>query len=1231
MARQLGGGPAAICLALFLCAAVLVAAPSPAAALFHFERTDYATGGGAVDLACADIDRDGAKDLAVADHDAGVVSVLWGVGDGTFTAGPELTPFDAGPAAVCVGRFLAGQVTGVAVLGPGYASVFPYAGARTFGSRVDSDFLRGGQGDWFFEPVDAETVPVPTVSDDYQDGIVVATDSIVDSMRTLVSQGDGTFTESTPTAVGINPVALRVTTDHTTIVSLSGPAVVVASRGSDFSSGSVSLYRYFWEPVPGATRAPYAAPRLGAEGRYWGSGQTDTQGVYAADLDFGTGAADLVDTLTQDGLVRVWRGGEEVPDTRDGAIFAWTLLNPATYGAGPRPGSVDGGDLDRDFNKELVVANDAAGAADYLTILTPTYTGPYRLPTYQTAAQVPVGSAPEDLIVTDVSGDGRPDIVALDRGSGVTVLVGSPGPIGSLQVDGDALCTGSRTVSIESAFTLATRLRIRDGVGGSWSPWSDWREYAAVTTWELSSQDGTHTVQVEYADVDGGSRTYGDAILLDTTPPVTTDDAPAGWLTVSPWLVSLQPEDGGSGIFGGPAGTRHSVDGAPWTGGTLVMVGGDGQHTVSYRSTDAAGNQEATRTCSVRIDTEAPLTTVSGAPGGWSRLPVRLEAGASDATSGVALTEYSLDGGRSWAGETSVTVSAEGTTTVLFRSVDVAGNVETAGSTQVLVDTTPPETADDIADGWATTDPVSVTLTVTEGGSGMGGIAHTEYKLDDEDWTRGSTVVVAGEGVHELRYRSADAAGNQEEEHVREVRIDTSAPVTTVSGVPPDWSRTPVTLEATATDPISGVASTSFSTDGGRSWTAATSVTIAAEGTTTVLWRSEDVAGNVEAAHSVQVRIDSIAPETVDDIPDGWVRAPSLLVTLTARDGGSGMDGRAWTEYRLDGALAWTRGASLLVKGEGVHTLRYRSVDDAGNREAERVSSVRIDSVPPASSVGGASDAWLTPPVRLRFSAADASSGVAFLESSLDGGPWVQGAERVVTAAGRHVVESRAADLAGNVEVPARSVAVKIDGGPPVVGADLPSVWTNGDVTVGLRAEDAESGMARGRARIMWSLDGGTRWQTALSVSTVAVRVPADAALHTTDGLLLLYRAADATGNISPVRSCVVPIDTRSPRTTTRPTTAAPGGAAVFTYTVTDPTPGSPLTSAAVPTTIRIVDGRGRAVTTLTVPDAVPTNAVSTYVWPRCSLPRGVYSFLIAAVDQAGNRSQAAAGSLVVR
>ena len=129
----------------------------------------------------------------------------------------------------------------------------------------------------------------------------------------------------------------------------------------------------------------------------------------------------------------------------------------------------------------------------------------------------------------------------------------------------------------------------------------------------------------------GGARTFGgDAATsgADVTPPITTaTGADALWHNAAVTVtLTASDEPGGSGMTGGAAKTEYQLDGGAWVAGTSVTStsvtvaapadhSGDGEHTVSYRSTDAAGNVEAARSVSVSIDTEGPTTSARPAAG----------------------------------------------------------------------------------------------------------------------------------------------------------------------------------------------------------------------------------------------------------------------------------------------------------------------------------------------------------------------------------------------------------------------------------------------------------------------------------------------------------------------------------------------------------------------------------------------------------------------------------------
>jgi PKD repeat protein/glucose/arabinose dehydrogenase/type 1 glutamine amidotransferase len=131
----------------------------------------------------------------------------------------------------------------------------------------------------------------------------------------------------------------------------------------------------------------------------------------------------------------------------------------------------------------------------------------------------------------------------------------------------------------------------------------------------------------------------------DNTPPTTTatldppePDGENGWFT-TPVEVTLAATDnqGGSGV----ESTLYAIDGGDFTDyEEPFTVSGDGEHEVEFRSTDAEGNLEATKSVEIKIDGTPPETeaTVDGNE-------VTLEADDGPNGSGVAETEFRIDGG----------------------------------------------------------------------------------------------------------------------------------------------------------------------------------------------------------------------------------------------------------------------------------------------------------------------------------------------------------------------------------------------------------------------------------------------------------------------------------------------------------------------------------------------------------------------------------------------------------
>jgi hypothetical protein len=204
------------------------------------------------------------------------------------------------------------------------------------------------------------------------------------------------------------------------------------------------------------------------------------------------------------------------------------------------------------------------------------------------------------------------------------------------------------------------------------------------------------------------------AAAADADAPTTTPRELAGWQR-SAFTIRLDCVAGtstGDELYA----TRYWMDWESaydeklWSdgviGGTLwvmyyFVTQRDGIHQFYYYSVGhndgiTPDENEATKSLEVKIDTTSPSSTVSGIPSGWSQADVVAGFAASDALSGMsggeAKTEFSVDSGATWTTGTSATLRSEGTTTLLYRSTDTAGNVESSKSASVRIDKTAPTT-----------------------------------------------------------------------------------------------------------------------------------------------------------------------------------------------------------------------------------------------------------------------------------------------------------------------------------------------------------------------------------------------------------------------------------------------------------------------------------------------------------------------------------------------------------
>ncbi|WP_163068052.1 Ig-like domain-containing protein, partial [Acinetobacter baylyi] len=337
--------------------------------------------------------------------------------------------------------------------------------------------------------------------------------------------------------------------------------------------------------------------------------------------------------------------------------------------------------------------------------------------------------------------------------------------------------------------------------------------------------DGNHDITYTVKDTAGNESGKSPAVdfTVDTTAPATPDTAPAGTddqaPIVGPITSGSSTNDNTPLISGtGTAGEVITIyDGSTKLGTTTVGSDGkwtftpstplvDGDHSIGYTATDAAGNESGkSPTLDFNIDTVAPTATAS-------LVSITQDTGSSSSdfvtsdntlvfnlstTGTLATGEYvqiSLDGGttwvnaikgsdNSWSYDNTGKTLADGSYSIETRVVDAAGNTGTASTQVIVVDTQSPSatavTADDLYDdvgaiqGTISNSPDSLTDDTRPTYSGTADASVATVKVYDNGAYLGSATVGTdgkwsftpatpiGAGSHSFTASGVDAAGNE--------------------------------------------------------------------------------------------------------------------------------------------------------------------------------------------------------------------------------------------------------------------------------------------------------------------------------------------------------------------------------------------------------------------------------------------------------------------------------------
>jgi hypothetical protein len=229
------------------CALVFLTLATAASAQIAFRPSYGTTGGDPVSVTTADLNGDGILDLAVANRKSDTISILLGVGDGSFPSRKDF-PTASGPVAVAAGDFNGDNKLDLAVAHEGADTIAIYLGdgagnfaspvaSAAIGTRPTAVVVADVNGDGHLDVAVADRVsnsvavflgngtgalgfrqdfpcgggPTSVLAGDFNlDGHLdlATSDSSADTISILLGNGDGTFAAPVAYAAGLMPVSL---------------------------------------------------------------------------------------------------------------------------------------------------------------------------------------------------------------------------------------------------------------------------------------------------------------------------------------------------------------------------------------------------------------------------------------------------------------------------------------------------------------------------------------------------------------------------------------------------------------------------------------------------------------------------------------------------------------------------------------------------------------------------------------------------------------------------------------------------------------------------------------------------------------------------------------------------------------------------------------------------------------------------------------------------------------
>jgi trimeric autotransporter adhesin len=443
-------------------------------------KVNFATGTNPYSVAIGDIDGDGKMDLAIANYTSNTVSVLRNTSvSGAITAASFASKIDfttgTSPYGVSMGDIDGDGKVDLAVVNSGSATVSVFrntatSGAITGGSLATKvDMITGSS---------PRSLAIGDMDGDTRPDIVVAN-----------------LTANTVSVIRNNP-SLQPPTITSVSPPNAAPGTSVTITGTNFNTTSANNIVYF-----GATRATVSMA----------SATTLNVTVPVSATFMPVSVTDAATSLNANSRYPF------LPTYNNSAYLSGTVnFSPKVdFAVGTNPYSVAIGDLDGDGKPDVAVVNNGANSVSVFR--NTSVSGTIAAGSFAPKVDFATGAQPYSIAIADINGDGKPDMVTANLAANTVSVLRNTATSGSIASGSFAakvdFATGSNPISVAVSDLNGDGkpdIAVANWASGSMSVLRNASTGSVITTASFAAKvdfvSGTHPQSIATGDIDGDGK-----------------------------------------------------------------------------------------------------------------------------------------------------------------------------------------------------------------------------------------------------------------------------------------------------------------------------------------------------------------------------------------------------------------------------------------------------------------------------------------------------------------------------------------------------------------------------------------------------------------------------------------------------------------------------------------------------------------------------------------------------